>query len=68
MNMTQIMFYYTVLQEFYLRRLHHLITDFIVLMPLKMKELRNKAEDAAKTISVYAQVCKTMFLYYVVVY
>lgn len=42
-------------EEFYLRRLHHLMTDFIVLMPLKMKELRNKAEDAAKTISVYAQ-------------
>lgn len=32
-------------------------------MPLKMKELRNKAEDAAKTISVYAQVCKIFFCF-----
>lgn len=43
-------------QEFYLRRLHNLLTDFIIQMPLKQKELRNKAEDAAKTYNQHMQV------------
>lgn len=43
-------------QEFYLRRLHNLLTDFIIQMPLKLKELRNKAEDAAKTYNQHMQV------------
>lgn len=43
-------------QEFYLRRLHNLLTDFIIQMPLKLKELRNKADDAAKTYNAYIQV------------
>ncbi|XP_046658392.1 LOW QUALITY PROTEIN: nuclear pore complex protein Nup205-like [Homalodisca vitripennis] len=42
-------------EEFYLRRLHNLLTDFIIQMPLKLKELRNKAEDAAKTYNAYMQ-------------
>ncbi|XP_054275578.1 nuclear pore complex protein Nup205-like [Macrosteles quadrilineatus] len=42
-------------EEFYLRRLHNLLTDFIIQMPLKLKELRNKAEDAAKTYNAYVQ-------------
>ena len=35
-------------EEFYMRRFHQLVTDFIVLMPLKVKELRNRADDAAR--------------------
>ena len=35
-------------EEFYVRRLHHLLTDLIVLMPLKVKDLRNRADDAAR--------------------
>lgn len=42
-------------EEMYLRRLHSLITDFIVFMPLKVKELRSRAEDAARTVQSYAQ-------------
>ena len=35
-------------EEFYVRRLHQLLTDLIVLMPLKVKDLRNRADDAAR--------------------
>ena len=42
-------------EEFYLRRLHSLLTDFIVQMPLKIKDLRNKADEVARTIFVYQQ-------------
>lgn len=35
-------------EEFYVRRLHQLITDLIVLMPLKVKELRNRADESAR--------------------
>eukprot|EP00095_Tigriopus_kingsejongensis_P011855 maker-scaffold180_size281610-snap-gene-0.27 protein:Tk11855 transcript:maker-scaffold180_size281610-snap-gene-0.27-mRNA-1 annotation:"nuclear pore complex protein nup205" len=42
-------------EEFYVRRLHQLITDFIVLMPLKVKELRNRADDAARNCLMHEQ-------------
>ena len=42
-------------EEFYLRRLHSLITDLIVQMPLKMKDLRNKADEVARTIFMFQQ-------------
>lgn len=42
-------------EEFYLRRLHSLITDLIVQMPLKIKDLRNKADEVARNIFVYQQ-------------
>ena len=42
-------------EEFYQRRLHALITDFIVLMPLKVKELRNRADDAARNSLMHEQ-------------
>ena len=35
-------------EEFHVRRLHQLLTDLIVLMPLKVKELRNRADEAAR--------------------
>lgn len=40
-------------EEFYLRRFHQLITDFIVLMPLRVRELRNKAEEASRVTHMY---------------
>jgi len=43
-------------QEFYVRRLHCLLTDFIVLMPLKLKDLRNRADETARTVQVYTHV------------
>lgn len=42
-------------EEFYHRRMHQLITDFIVLMPLKVKELRNRADDAARNCLMHEQ-------------
>ncbi|KAK4018432.1 hypothetical protein OUZ56_000486 [Daphnia magna] len=42
-------------EEFYLRRLHALVTDLIVQMPLKIKDLRNKADEVARNIFVYQQ-------------
>jgi len=42
-------------EEFYQRRLHALTTDFINLMPLKIKELRNRADDAARNKMMHEQ-------------
>lgn len=40
-----------------MRRMHSLFTDFIVLMPLKVKELRVRAEEISRTSQIYLQVC-----------
>ncbi len=40
-------------EEFYLRRLHQMLTDMVVLMPLKVKELRNRADDAARNCMMH---------------
>ncbi|RUS70914.1 hypothetical protein EGW08_021327, partial [Elysia chlorotica] len=37
-------------EEFFLRRLHGLITDFIHQMPLKTKELRNRGDEMSRLI------------------
>ncbi|XP_035827391.1 nuclear pore complex protein Nup205 [Aplysia californica] len=37
-------------EEFYLRRLHGLISDFIYQMPLKTKELRNRGDEMSRII------------------
>ncbi|XP_063238890.1 nuclear pore complex protein Nup205 [Bacillus rossius redtenbacheri] len=42
-------------EEYYLRRLHVLLTDLILLMPLKVKELRDRDDEAAHTTQMYAQ-------------
>lgn len=39
-----------------MRRIHSLFTDFIVLMPLKVKELKVRAEEISRTSQIYAQV------------
>lgn len=42
-------------EEFYIRRLHQLLTDLVVQMPLKVKELRNRADDAARNTLMFEQ-------------
>ncbi|CAH1643767.1 unnamed protein product [Spodoptera littoralis] len=41
-------------EEYYQRRIHTLITDFIVLMHSKLMEMRVKADEAARAVSMYA--------------
>ncbi|XP_065139571.1 nuclear pore complex protein Nup205 [Paramisgurnus dabryanus] len=42
-------------EEFYTRRLHSLITDFLALMPMKIKHLRNRADEDARLIHMALQ-------------
>ncbi|XP_067003269.1 nuclear pore complex protein Nup205 [Anabrus simplex] len=42
-------------EEFYIRRLHTLITDFIVHMPMKVKEMKSNADETSRTVQVYSQ-------------
>lgn len=42
-------------EEFYMRYFHTLISDLILLMPLKIKELRNRAEESMRLIQAYQQ-------------
>ncbi|KAG8189490.1 hypothetical protein JTE90_018142 [Oedothorax gibbosus] len=42
-------------QEFFLKRIHNVITDFIVLMPIKVKELRNRGDEIARIIASNSQ-------------
>ncbi|XP_059051373.1 nuclear pore complex protein Nup205 [Achroia grisella] len=41
-------------EEYYQRRIHTLITDFIVLMHSKLIEMRVKADEAARAVQMYA--------------
>ncbi|KAJ8269075.1 hypothetical protein COCON_G00116820 [Conger conger] len=43
------------LEEFYIRRLHSLITDFLALMPMKVKQLRNRADEDARLVQMSLQ-------------
>ncbi|XP_030588106.1 nuclear pore complex protein Nup205 isoform X2 [Archocentrus centrarchus] len=43
------------LEEFYIRRLHSLITDFLALMPMKVKQLRNRADEDARLVHMSLQ-------------
>ncbi|KAJ3596682.1 hypothetical protein NHX12_003086 [Muraenolepis orangiensis] len=42
-------------EEFYIRRLHTLITDFLALMPIKVKQLRNRADEDARVAHMSLQ-------------
>lgn len=42
-------------EEFYMRHFHALIADFIMLMPLKVKELRSRADESMRFIQAYQQ-------------
>ncbi|OCT86111.1 hypothetical protein XELAEV_18019805mg [Xenopus laevis] len=41
--------------EFFIRRIHKLVTDFLTLMPMKVKQLRNRAEEDARLIQMSMQ-------------
>lgn len=43
------------LQQFFVRQVHNLVADFIVQMPLKVKELRNRGDETARIISAHLQ-------------
>uniref|UniRef100_A0A8C5ESB0 Nucleoporin 205 n=1 Tax=Gouania willdenowi TaxID=441366 RepID=A0A8C5ESB0_GOUWI len=42
-------------EEFYIRRLHSLITDFLALMPMKVKQLRSRADEDARLVHMSLQ-------------
>ncbi|XP_056621541.1 nuclear pore complex protein Nup205 isoform X1 [Triplophysa dalaica] len=42
-------------EEFYTRRFHSIITDFLALMPMKIKQLRNRADEDARLIHMALQ-------------
>lgn len=42
-------------EEFFTRRLHQLLTDFIILMPSKIAELRKKGEESSRMTQMYMQ-------------
>ncbi|OWF55575.1 nuclear pore complex protein Nup205-like [Mizuhopecten yessoensis] len=42
-------------EEFYMRKIHGLLTDFIFHMPLKVKELRNRSDEAARILMSQTQ-------------
>ncbi|XP_068168784.1 nuclear pore complex protein Nup205 isoform X1 [Antennarius striatus] len=42
-------------EEFYIRRIHSLITDFLALMPMKVKQLRNRADEDARLVHMSLQ-------------
>lgn len=42
-------------EEFYIRRVHSLITDFLALMPMKVKQLRNRADEDARLVHMSLQ-------------
>ncbi|CAB3379464.1 Hypothetical predicted protein [Cloeon dipterum] len=41
--------------DFYVCRMHTLFTDFLILLPMKVKEMRNQADENAKVINVFFQ-------------
>ncbi|XP_050438830.1 nuclear pore complex protein Nup205 [Adelges cooleyi] len=41
--------------EFMIKKFHQLITEFIVMMPYAVKEIRNKSDEIAHTILIYYQ-------------
>ncbi|KFP41317.1 Nuclear pore complex protein Nup205, partial [Chlamydotis macqueenii] len=42
-------------EEFYVRKIHNLVTDFLALMPMKVKQLRNRADEDARMIHMSIQ-------------
>ncbi|XP_025965270.2 nuclear pore complex protein Nup205 isoform X2 [Dromaius novaehollandiae] len=42
-------------EEFYIRKIHNLVTDFLALMPMKVKQLRNRADEDARMIHMSIQ-------------
>ncbi|KAM4746874.1 nuclear pore complex protein Nup205 [Rhinophrynus dorsalis] len=42
-------------EEYFIRRTHKLVTDFLTLMPMRVKQLRNRAEEDARLIHMSIQ-------------
>ncbi|XP_064011085.1 nuclear pore complex protein Nup205 [Pogoniulus pusillus] len=42
-------------EEFYIRKIHNLVTEFLTLMPMKVKQLRNRADEDARMIHMSIQ-------------
>ena len=42
-------------EEFYQRRLHNILTDFLTMMPLKIKEMRHRADESARNAMMHEQ-------------
>ncbi|XP_066580685.1 nuclear pore complex protein Nup205 [Amia ocellicauda] len=42
-------------EEFYTRRVHSLLTDFLALMPMKVKQLKNRADEDARLVHINLQ-------------
>jgi len=42
-------------EEFYVRYFHTMISDFILLMPVKVKELRSRADESMRLIQAFQQ-------------
>jgi len=53
-----------------IKKFHQLITEFIVMMPHTVKEIRNKSDEIAHTILIYYQVnyAKNIFNYLILFY
>lgn len=53
--MTEILFKNSCIhqEEFYIRYFHTLISDFILLMPVKVKELRSRADESMRLIQAF---------------
>lgn len=46
-----------------MKKFHQLITEFIVIMPYTVKEIRNKSDEIAHTILIYYQVIMFLLFY-----
>lgn len=46
-----------------IKKFHQLITEFIVMMPHTVKEIRNKSDEIAHTILIYYQVIYTKIVF-----
>jgi len=44
---------YLASEEFFIRRIHVMLSDFVGLMPLKVKELRDKGDEMGRVIGAY---------------
>jgi hypothetical protein len=46
-----------------IKKFHQLITEFIVMMPHAVKEIRNKSDEIAHTILIYYQVIDKQIIF-----
>lgn len=51
-----------------IKKFHQLITEFIVMMPYAVKEIRNKSDEIAHTILIYYQVIMQILFFKLFIY